>query len=86
MFKRIMIMSLTLTILLSLFSAGILAGRVYEILNLTDASTGFLLVNGIIMNPYILGIFAVITLCCGILIFGSYKTVKPYYSKSSKTP
>lgn len=77
-------MSLTLTILLSLFSAGILAGRVYEILNLTDVSTGFLLVNGIVMNPYILGIFVVIALCCGILIFSSYKTVKPYYSKSSK--
>lgn len=77
-------MSLTLTILLSLFSAGILAGRVYEILNLTDVSTGFLLVNGIVMNPYILGIFVVITLCCGILVFSSYKVVKPYYSKSSK--
>ena len=77
-------MSLALTILLSLLSAGILAGRVYEIINLTDANTGFLLVNGIVMNPYILGIFAVITLCCGILIFGSCRKAEPYYSASSK--
>ena len=77
-------MSLTLTILLALLSAGLLAGRVYEILYLTDAATGFLLVNGIVMNPYILGIFAVITVCCGILIFGSYKKAAPFYSASSK--
>ena len=77
-------MSLTLTVLLSLLSAGILAGRVYEILNLTDAFTGFLIVNGVVMNPYVIGLFVVITLCCGILIFGSGKAAVPYYSKSSK--
>jgi len=78
-----MIMSLTLTIILSLLSAAILAGRVYEILMLTDA-TGFLVVGGVVLNPYIIGIFAVITLCCGIIIFGGYTAVKPYYSNSSK--
>ena len=77
-------MSLALTILLTLLSAGILAGRVYEIINLTDANTGFLLVKGIVMNPYILGIFAVITLCCGILIFGSCRKAEPYYSAGDR--
>ncbi len=77
-------MSITLTCLLSLFSAGILAGRVYEILKLTDPETNFLLTGGIILNPYFLVLFAVIALCCGILIFSSYKKIKPFYSKSSK--
>lgn len=77
-------MSLTLTVLISLLSAGMLAGRVYEILNLTDVQTGFLLVNGIVLNPYIMAVFVVIAVCCGILIFGSYKKVKPFYSKSSR--
>lgn len=77
-------MSLTLTVLLSLISAAILAGRVYEILNLTDAATGFLLVGGVVMNPYILALVAVITLCCGIIIFSQYKVVEPYYSHTSK--
>lgn len=77
-------MSLTLTVLLSLLSAGVLAGRVYEILNLTDSATGFLLVGGIILNPYILALFVVITLCCGIIIFSQYKITEPYYSHTSK--
>ncbi|MBQ7284563.1 MAG: hypothetical protein IJW74_06945 [Oscillospiraceae bacterium] len=77
-------MSLTLTVLLSLLSAGLLAGRVYEILVLTDAQTGFLFVGGIVFNPYVLAVFAVIAVCCGILIFGSINTVKPYYSKASR--
>lgn len=77
-------MSLTLTILLSLISAGILAGRVYEILNLTDAATGFLLVKGVVLSPYILGLLAVIVVCCGVIIFSQFKVVEPYYSSTSK--
>ena len=77
-------MSLVLTILLSLISAALLAGRVYEILYLTDTTTGFLMVNGVVFNAYIPAIFAVIVICCGVIVFAQDKTVAPFYSKSSR--
>ena len=77
-------MTIALTVLLSLFSLGILAGRIYEILKLTDPQTGFFIYKGIVFNPYILVIFTVITICCAVLIFGGNKKVKPFFSQSSK--
>ena len=77
-------MTIALTVLLSLLSLGILAGRIYEILKLTDPQTGFFIYKGIIFNPYILVIFTVITVCCAVLIFGGNKKVKPFFSQSSK--
>ncbi len=77
-------MAVFLTILLSGLSLGILAGRVYEILNLTDAATGFFYYKGIVFNPYILGLFVLITLCCGIIIFGDKKDDTPFFSHSSR--
>ncbi len=75
-------MVLALNILLSILSVGILAGRVYEILNVTDAATGFLTSTGIVFNPYILVIYLVITICCGIIIFENSKKSAPFFSKS----
>lgn len=77
-------MTIALTVLLSLLSLGILAGRIYEILKLTDPQTGFFIYKGIVFNPYILVIFTVITICCAVLIFGGNKKVKPFFSQSSK--
>ena len=77
-------MTIALTVLLSLLSLGILAGRIYEILKLTDPRTGFFIYKGIVFNPYILVIFTVITICCAVLIFGGNKKVKPFFSQSSK--
>lgn len=77
-------MTIALTVLLSLLSLGILAGRIYEILKLTDAETGFFIYKGIVFNPYILVIFIVITVCCAVLIFGGNKKVQPFFSQSSK--
>jgi len=77
-------MTIALTVLLSLLSLGILAGRIYEILKLTDPKTGFFIYKGIVFNPYILVIFTVITICCAVLIFGGNKKVKPFFSQSSK--
>ena len=76
-------MSLVLSVIICLISIGILAGRVYEILMLTDAQTGFLITQGIATNPLLLAIFIVITICCGIIIFGGEKQSEPFYSKSS---
>ena len=75
-------MVLFLNILLSVISVGILAGRVYEILKIIDIGTGFLTGTGIIFNPYILVIYLIIIVCCGILIFQSDKKVEPFFSKS----
>lgn len=77
-------MTIALTVLLGLLSLGILAGRVYEILKLTDIETGFFIYKGIVFNPYILIIFTVITICCAVIIFGGSKKVQPFFSKSSK--
>ncbi len=77
-------MTIALTVLLSLLSLGILAGRIYEILRLTDPQTGFFIYKGIVFNPYILVIFTVITVCCAVIIFGGNKKVKPFFSRSSK--
>lgn len=77
-------MTIGLTVLLGLLSAGVLAGRVYEILKLTDAQTGFFLYKGVVFSPYILIIFAVITVCCGIIIFGDSRNEQPFFSQSSK--
>lgn len=76
-------MSLILSLLLSLCSVGILAGRIYEILKLTDIETGFLITEGIALNPVLLGLFVLITICCGILIFGREKDPAPFFSESS---
>ena len=84
MIKGYDIMSFALTILLSVLSAAIMAGRVFELLNLTDLQTGLLIVNGVVFNPVIIAIFTLIAVCSGIIIFGGLKTVKPYYSKSSR--
>ena len=76
-------MSLGLTVLICICSVGILAGRIYEILRLTDIETGFLITEGIALNPVLLVLFAVITVCCGMIIFGSEKDDAPFFSKSS---
>lgn len=76
-------MSLILSLLLSLCSVGILAGRIYEILKLTNIETGFLITEGIALNPVLLGLFVLITICCGVLIFGREKDPAPFFSESS---
>lgn len=76
-------MSLILSVLICLLSIGIMAGRVYEILSLTDSATGFLITKGIALNPVLLAIFVVITICCGVIIFGGEKNAEPFFSKSS---
>ncbi|MBE6887544.1 MAG: hypothetical protein E7484_03885 [Ruminococcaceae bacterium] len=77
-------MTIGLMVLIGLLSAGILVGRVYEILKLTDETTGFFLYKGIVFNPYILIIFIIITLCCTVLVLGSCKNSRPFFSQSSK--
>lgn len=72
-------MTIILNALLIIISIGIFAGRMYEILYITDMQTNFLLHKGIIFNPYILPIFIIIALCCGILILGGLKTKKKFF-------
>ena len=76
-------MSLFLSVLVCLFSVGILAGRIYEIISLTDPVTGFLITKGIALNPVLLALFILITVCSGVIIFGNTKTKEIFYSKSS---
>ncbi|MEG0019647.1 MAG: hypothetical protein RR728_03785 [Oscillospiraceae bacterium] len=76
-------MALVLNILLSAISMGIFAGRLYELINLTDAATNFITFNGIIFNPYILPIFVLITICCGVLILGDIKSGKVFFARSA---
>ena len=77
-------MAISLTIIVCILSAGILAGRIYEILKLTDPQTGFFIYKGIVLNPVIISVFTVIVICCGIIILGDNKEVKPFFSKTSK--
>lgn len=76
-------MALILNILLSIASVGIFAGRLYELINLMDSETNFLLYKGVVFNPYILPIFIIITVCCGILILGDIKAGKTFFAKSA---
>ena len=76
-------MSLGLSVLICILSAGMLAGRIYEILRLTDPSTGFLITKGIAFNPLLLAISIVVAVCCGVVIFGAEKENEPFYSKGS---
>lgn len=76
-------MSLFLSVVVCLFSVGILAGRIYEIISLTDPATGFLITKGIALNPVLLVLFIVITVCSGVIIFGKTNTKEVFYSKSS---
>ena len=76
-------MAVGLSILVCVLSVGMLAGRIYEILYLTDLSTGFLVTKGIALNAVLTAIFAVIVICCAVILFGKEKTVKPFFSKSS---
>ncbi|MBQ5782923.1 MAG: hypothetical protein IIV99_06030 [Oscillospiraceae bacterium] len=77
-------MATAVTVLIGILSAGLLSGRIYELLRLTDTQTGFFIYKGIVFNPVILALFAVIVVCCGILIFGDDKTAAPFFSKSSR--
>ena len=68
-------MAVGLSILVCLLSVGMLAGRIYEILYLTDSSTGFLVTKGIALNPVLTAIFAVIVICCAVILFGKELSV-----------
>ncbi|MEG1895685.1 MAG: hypothetical protein RR162_05545, partial [Oscillospiraceae bacterium] len=76
-------MALILNALLSIISIGIFSGRLYELINLTDPQTNFLIYKGIVFNPYILPIFILITACCGVLILGDIKAGKKFFAKSA---
>lgn len=76
-------MALILNILLAFISVGIFSGRIYELMNLTNIETNFLTFKGVIFNPYILPIFIIITVCCGVLILGDIKAGKSFFAKSA---
>ena len=76
-------MAVGLTVMLAWISVGILAGRVYEIISLTDMETGFLVTKGLALNPLLIALFLLITVCCGVMIFGKEKKAEPFFSKSS---
>ena len=76
-------MSLGLSVLICLLSVGLMAGRIYEILAITDPQTGLLYTQGIALNPLLLVLFVAITVCCGVIIFGAEKKAEPFFSKSS---
>ena len=76
-------MALGLSVLICIMTIGLLAGRVYEIIRLTDPETGFLITKGLAFNPVLLALFLLITVCCAIVIFGGEKKVESFFSKSS---
>ena len=76
-------MALGLSVLICIMTVGLLAGRVYEIFRLTDMETGFLVTNGLALNPALIALFLLITVCCGVMIFGKEKRAEPFFSKSS---
>ena len=45
------------------------AGRIYELLNLTDFTTGFLSAKGIVANPLTVALIVLVAVCCGVIIF-----------------
>lgn len=77
-------MATAVTVLIGILSAGLLAGRIYELLRLIDPATGFFIYKGIVFNPVVLALFAVIVICCGVLVFGDEKTQSSFFSKSSR--
>ena len=72
-------MSLGLSVLICLLSVGLMAGRIYEILAITDPQTGLLYTQGIALNPLLLVLFVAITVCCGVIIFGAEKKAEPFF-------
>lgn len=45
------------------------AGRIYELLNITDFTTGFLSAKGIVANPLTVVLIVLVAVCCGVIIF-----------------
>ena len=76
-------MALGLSVLICIMTVGLLAGRVYETISLTDMETGFLVTKVLALNPLLIALFLLITVCCGVMIFGKEKKAEPFFSKSS---
>lgn len=76
-------MALGLSVLICIMTIGLLAGRVYEIIRLTDPETGFLITKGLAFNPVLLALFLLITVCCAIVVFGGEKKAETFFSRSS---
>lgn len=74
-------MAVILNLIIFALSAGVMCGRVFEILNLTDHKTGFLMYQGIVFNPYILLILFIIIVCSGILLLGGRKSINSFHAE-----
>ena len=66
-------MTLFLNILFTVVSVMYLAGRMYEIISITDLTTGFLTAPGVVTTPAMAAIIVVIAVCCGVIIFSADK-------------
>ena len=49
------------------------AGRLYEVLNLLEEGTYFLVRKGIVTTPLMIAIVVLISVCCGVLVFSDRK-------------
>ena len=66
-----------MTVILNVLLAGVallfFAGRLYEIIALTDTATGFLTGNAIVTAPLMMLVICVMSVCCGVIMFaGEY--------------
>ena len=49
------------------------AGRLYEVLNLLEEGTYFLVRKGIVTTPLMIAIVVLISVCCGVLVISDRK-------------
>lgn len=62
-------MTVFLNLLFIFVSVLFFAGRMYEVMYLLEEGTHFLVSGGIVTTPLMMGIIALIAVCCGVLAF-----------------
>ncbi len=70
-------MSVILNIMFTVVAVFFFGGRLYEIIALTDTSTGFIVGKAIVTSPMMMGIICIMAVCCGVIMFsGEYSSKK----------
>ena len=78
-------MTVFLNLLFIFVSVLFFAGRMYEVVYLLEEGTHFLVSGGIVTTPLMMGIIALIAVCCGVLAFAG-KENEEEKSPKNKVP
>ena len=69
-------MSIILNVMLVAVAVFFFAGRLYEIIALTDTATGFIVGKAVVTSGFMMAIICIMAVCCGVIMFSGNYTGK----------